>query len=260
MKFSACTIPSCPSFQVFSIVSDLAGGSELGAGMYLQAVTANHSCIPNAVQSFDGNTLSFRCTSAIQEGEEITIPVTSVHRPRSLRRQFLREHYFFDCQCTRCGDSESASSDEDAFLEGYTCPTGGCRGVCVKALIPEGRRNSHSSDVLKKTHEASSTFENRLDNRDGRENTLNCTHCGASRPVKESERERQVILGLLERGRACSLAGEGTTAKEGLEEAMQRAFRFLHRGNWILYELFMELSGTCMEMLVRYLIRIRILT
>lgn len=91
--------------QVFSIAGGTQGGT-IGCGLYLEAATANHSCDPNASQSFDGKTLSLRCTRAIQRGEEITIGITQISRPGPLRRESLRTNYFFECQCERWVHSE----------------------------------------------------------------------------------------------------------------------------------------------------------
>lgn len=90
----------CARPQVFSISNESCSG-EIGCGLYLEAATANHSCIPNASQSFQGKTLSLRCTRPISEGEEITIGIAQIQRPGPLRRESLRASYFFNCRCER---------------------------------------------------------------------------------------------------------------------------------------------------------------
>lgn len=86
---------------MFSIVAGEFGGEEVGCGLYLEAAAANHSCYPNASQSFDGKTLSLRCTRPILRGEEITIAITQIQRPGPARRESLRKSYFFECRCER---------------------------------------------------------------------------------------------------------------------------------------------------------------
>lgn len=88
------------SRQVFSIAENALTG-EVGCGLYLEAAAANHSCNPNAAQSFSGKTLSLRCTRPIRKGEEITIGITQIQKPGPARRESLRKTYFFECRCER---------------------------------------------------------------------------------------------------------------------------------------------------------------
>ena len=76
----------------------------LGIGLYLQAAAINHSCDPNACQSFheESKALSIRATKDIQPGEEITITYIDIGKPTSWRRRELRETYGFVCMCSRC--------------------------------------------------------------------------------------------------------------------------------------------------------------
>ena len=80
----------------------------LGIGLYLQAAAINHSCDPNACQSFHEETkaLSIRATKDIQPGEEITITYIDIGKPTSWRRRELRKTYGFVCMCHRCCSTE----------------------------------------------------------------------------------------------------------------------------------------------------------
>lgn len=117
------TAPSAAPFsanerQVFSIVAGALGG-EVGCGLYLEAAPANHSCSPNASQSFDGKTLSLRCTRPIARGEEITIGITQIQRPGPVRRESLRSNYFFECRCERCAHDEPRTDGGSSVLDGH---------------------------------------------------------------------------------------------------------------------------------------------
>lgn len=226
----------CVSSQVFSIVHDLEG-HVVGCGLYLQAAAANHSCIPNAAQSFDGRTLSLRCTRPIFKGQEITIGITEIHRPRATRRASLRESFFFECQCERC-ESQGADA-EDAQLEGYACPNTACLGVC--AMSGSGR----AREMLQRGSSALPSLPEI-----GVCRYLFCSTCNASRPVEDADREGKAIYELLERGKVLASGMEWSAAKGCLEEALQRASPCLHRGNWVLSDIYAELPSVCLQLQV----------
>jgi hypothetical protein len=46
-----------------------------GIGLYLTAAMANHSCQPNAAQTFEGTRLALRALSPIRAGEEVCAPI-----------------------------------------------------------------------------------------------------------------------------------------------------------------------------------------
>ncbi|CAM9485168.1 unnamed protein product [Pylaiella littoralis] len=280
------------SCNVFSIVGGTEGGT-VGCGLYLDAAAANHSCRPDASQSFDGKTLSLRCTRPISRGEEITIGITQISRPGPTRRESLRTSYFFECRCERC-ESPSGRA-EDARLEAYACPDRTCAGLCLvptkrgdvlgghssssssnahhqdqsplppsdrgsgalqgEPAGPEGtasgvavgRRQEGNSFHLSSLHPPLSEVSVGVEADEGLDpDRLKCCKCGsASRRVEEAQREREGIQELLKRGKAFEEAGEDLAARGSLEQALRRAGTCLHRGNWVLTEIYSTLTSVC---------------
>lgn len=233
------------SKQVFAVVLEVEN-CITGCGLYLQAATANHSCAPNAVQSFDGRVLSLRCIRPIMKGEEITIGIIELHRHSTARQQSLRTSYFFECQCDRC-TSEGAEA-EDARLTGYACPDKSCPGVCANRAL----RSSHERSPTTANEETAFSAVKILPETDD-PGCLLCSICGAPRSAEDAERESRTIDELEERGKAFCRDGKGVEGKLILEEALQRGIKCLHRGNWVLSDLFAELSSTCVRLQVTHI-------
>lgn len=84
-------------------------------GLYALPALINHSCVPNAVRVFVGNTMIVHACQAIPAGGEILwsyIPLIQRHR-----RQLLQDTHGFICQCERCQCEEAATLDDTS------CPT-----------------------------------------------------------------------------------------------------------------------------------------
>lgn len=216
-----------------------------GCALYLEASTANHSCSPNAVQSFDDRVLSLRCIRPILKGEEVTVGIIQLHRHSAARQQSLRESYFFECRCDRC-TSEGAGA-EDARLTGYTCLDKCCPGVCVSRGLGSSRERSPSTADEEEASSAANTLPETRDT-----DCLICSICGAPRSAEDAESESRAIEELVARGMAFCSGGKGLEGKLVLEEALQRGTKCLHRGNWVLTDLFAELSSTCLHLQVRH--------
>ncbi|CAM9403157.1 unnamed protein product [Discosporangium mesarthrocarpum] len=223
------------SCNAFSIAEEF-GVPVVGCGLYPQASTVNHSCRPGAVQVFSGRTLSLRCVRRVGKGEEITLGITDLACPGELRRTSLREGYFFECRCERC----SGAKDE-ARLEGYQCPDPTCEGFCQAwggmgiggHTRQEGLGGGGDDDVGMAAGDEG----------------LRCLKCGAVRGGgREAKREVQALRNVLEQGKALARAEGGLAkAKACLEEVLPRAQVLLHRGHWLLSELYAELVSTCLE-------------
>lgn len=56
----------------------------------------NHSCTPNAMQSFQGRRIIFRAMQPIAAGQEATISYVELAATRAERRAALLESYRFD--------------------------------------------------------------------------------------------------------------------------------------------------------------------
>eukprot|EP00903_Cladosiphon_okamuranus_P018822 g17313.t1 len=273
------------SCNVFSIVAGEFGGEEVGCGLYLEAAVANHSCNPNASQSFDGKTLSLRCTRPIPRGEEITIAITQIQRPGPIRRESLRTSYFFDCRCERC--ESPGGRAEDARLEAYACPNRKCSGICLPPQKgsrepagssgnrsgsnrevsgspyppPHHRRVSRSREGEEEEEEESSSSLSSLhfppsEALIGAEayhevaaGYLVCCTCGLTcRRVEEARRHGNGIQELLCQGKALEERGEAVAARQCLEHAVGRAEAWLHRGNWVLSELYSRLASVLVQL------------
>jgi MYND finger/SET domain len=83
----------------------------IGIGLYSLASNINHSCDPNILPTFQygipGTTPHIRftvccCQHPILPGNELCIPYMDVTAPQSLRKQWLQNSYYFDCDCVRC--------------------------------------------------------------------------------------------------------------------------------------------------------------
>ncbi|RDX42811.1 SET domain-containing protein [Lentinus brumalis] len=86
-------------------------------GVARDASRANHSCSPNAAQSFDGATLtqSLRAYRAIRAGEEITVAYVGMSMPAEARQEELLRRYFFTCVCKSCRLTGAARDKSDSF-------------------------------------------------------------------------------------------------------------------------------------------------
>ncbi|CAN0226504.1 unnamed protein product [Ectocarpus sp. 8 AP-2014] len=269
------------SCNVFSIAESALNG-EVGCGLYLEAAAANHSCNPNAAQTFSGKTLSLRCTRPIRKGEEITIGITQIQKPGPARRESLRKTYFFECRCERCESPEGRA--EDMRLEAFACPDSECSGFCL-APKERGRALGESSKSFRQEQSASPSsyqgFKFPQEECNGepseeqeaaglnlsslhfplsevvagleteREGSarLTCDACGASsRPVEEARAELANIQELLNRVKAFGNEGQALPARRCLEEALGKAASSLHRANWMLSEIYGLLASVCVEL------------
>ena len=180
------------------------------------------------------------------KGEEITIGIIELHRHSAARQQSLRRSYFFECQCDRC-NSEGAEA-EDARLTGYACPDKCCPGVCANRALG----SSHERSPTTVNEETAFSAVNTVPETDD-PGCMLCTICGASRSAEDAERESRTIDELEEQGKAFCRDGKGLEGKLILEEALQRGIKCLHRGNWVLNDLFTELSSTCVRLQVKHI-------
>ncbi|RWS22690.1 SET and MYND domain-containing protein 4-like protein [Leptotrombidium deliense] len=91
--------------------------SAIGYGIYTLYNSLKHSCDPNAkITAFDGRRLILRAVKDIAENEVITVSfgVTYKSHTSKERQKFLRENYFFDCNCFACNSEYQSKCN--AFL------------------------------------------------------------------------------------------------------------------------------------------------
>lgn len=110
----------------------------LGLGVYPDASFANHSCCPNAIQTFvygiAGTLPAIRLTvcdeNGISAGDEICISYIDCSAVRPSRQKLLQDAYYFQCSCQRCASTEEptglrcVSCEDDVVVtdnEGYRC-------------------------------------------------------------------------------------------------------------------------------------------
>ena len=74
--------------------------------------SANHSCIPNTVTVYDGQSLSFRALKPIAENEEVFISYVDVTNPYRKRQSELDDRFYFRCRCELCGKGRDAGQDD----------------------------------------------------------------------------------------------------------------------------------------------------
>ena len=86
----------------------------IGYGLYLDATVYNHSCQPTCHTIFNGIALSIRTIVDQSIDPEWTINYIDLLEPYDNRQAFLRENYYFQCQCQRCA---SKNRDELILLE-----------------------------------------------------------------------------------------------------------------------------------------------
>ncbi|KAF9912378.1 hypothetical protein EC991_011070 [Linnemannia zychae] len=97
----------------------------MAEGTFPVGALFNHSCRPNAIVMYEGQTQVVRTLEDIAVGQEVCTSYVDNGVQRGERRQLLRGKYYFDCLCPRCGDEGSSESTEqsgfrilDSLIEG----------------------------------------------------------------------------------------------------------------------------------------------
>jgi hypothetical protein len=116
-------------FNGFSICD--AESNSLGIGLFGTANRINHSCKPNAVQTFfygeQGSMPKLRVTACynIPSGSEICISYLDNHQLRKTRQESLQRDYNFVCTCQYCEDDT-----HDGYIMGLRCSSSRCKRTC----------------------------------------------------------------------------------------------------------------------------------
>lgn len=105
-------------------------GYGVGIGLYPVYAMGNHSCISNTKTFITpDHHLEMRALTRIEAGQEITNQYMAADKPTFIRRAYLRENWFFDCQCARCSDPTECGSHLSTIL----CSGAKCGGAVVPA-------------------------------------------------------------------------------------------------------------------------------
>lgn len=98
----------------------------IAKGVYLSTSFFNHSCVPNCVATFEGDSLTIRTTCLVPENTELCISYIDNALPRTTRQAQLQLNWRFDCSCDRC--TSKVALENEALVHGMYCPLQGCRG------------------------------------------------------------------------------------------------------------------------------------
>ncbi|CAJ1427569.1 unnamed protein product [Effrenium voratum] len=104
-------------------------------GLWPLAALINHSCLPNLQEQYLGDWLALRACRPIAANEELTLCYTSAFQPRFLRQRHLKEHFGFECRCSRCEEEELPTQRAQATFPACAAewnallPRGSFRGV-----------------------------------------------------------------------------------------------------------------------------------
>ncbi|GMH00279.1 hypothetical protein Nepgr_002118 [Nepenthes gracilis] len=128
----------------------------LGTGLYPVISIINHSCLPNSVLLFEGQTAVVRAVLHIPKGTEVSISYIETAGSTMTRQKALKEQYFFSCACPRCIKlGKSDDIQDSAILEGYRCKDDTCNGFLLldsdgKAFICQQCGLVRSKEDIKK--------------------------------------------------------------------------------------------------------------
>ena len=114
--------------NALSIRDDVAA-RVIAKGIYLSTSLFNHSCAPNCVATFEGDSVTIRATCLVEEGAELCISYIDTALPRATRQAQLWRHWRFACECDRCESTEARAAEE--VVHGIFCPYTGCRNRLV---------------------------------------------------------------------------------------------------------------------------------
>jgi len=143
----------------------------MGVGLFDRPSFMNHSCKPNAVQTFlygHGETPSLLVTAFedIPEGGEICISYIDNLAPKPVRQERLKNDYFFNCLCTACKDR--AYNSQILGLKCSNCDTKTPKMILETAMVPAeqlvecqdcGSSNSHHEIAILEEMETLSTIK-----------------------------------------------------------------------------------------------------
>ena len=68
----------------------------------------DHSCVPNAIRTFNGNEITVTTIEKVENLSDIKISYRpKLYETTKARRQDLMKSYFFTCHCPKCQDVQA---------------------------------------------------------------------------------------------------------------------------------------------------------
>ncbi|KAH8286761.1 hypothetical protein KR018_005133, partial [Drosophila ironensis] len=100
--------------------------NSVGTGIYLGVSVTDHSCKPNAVATFQGKELRIYLTEdmPVLDWSKIFISYIDLLNTPELRRQDLKDNYYFLCNCVKCKNPTEAREMNAALCPNSNCATG----------------------------------------------------------------------------------------------------------------------------------------
>ncbi|XP_076673867.1 SET and MYND domain containing, class 3 isoform X4 [Andrena cerasifolii] len=100
--------------------------NSIGVGIYLGPSIIDHSCVPNAVATFEGTTIIIRAVEDLPclDWSKIRISYIDILKTTKDRRTELQSSYYFWCNCKRCEQPEPAA------IAAAKCPNESCMDPC----------------------------------------------------------------------------------------------------------------------------------
>ena len=147
----------CNSFGLytFQYLGATSPRQSYALALYPTAVYFNHGCTPNVIHVErdveEGKALHFFALKDLFKGEEALISYIGLEGGKGSdtqkRRDFLKAHFCFDCDCTRCEREINLAnvSSNDPFLLSVLCLKDGCRG----RFIPEAKSQTDTKSMEK---------------------------------------------------------------------------------------------------------------
>merc|ERR1712001_324562 len=102
----------------------------MGSALYLGASAIDHSCMPNTIWTFNKKEIILVAIDDVESFSDLRYSYigNKFHESTKKRKEYLLEHYHFNCICCKCENSKS-----DRFKSSLTCKK--CKG-CVPISRP----------------------------------------------------------------------------------------------------------------------------
>lgn len=98
--------------------------NSVATGLYLGVSVTDHSCVPNAIVTFEGTTLFIRTLNDLPclDWSKIFISYIDLMSTADDRRIELKSNYYFWCSCSKCIDEKESLEMLAAACPNQNCP------------------------------------------------------------------------------------------------------------------------------------------